>query len=191
MPLINQIMVKESDILSILDQMRTVVPEEIKQARRILQERERILVQAQQDASDMLARSRQETEHVLSREGLLRRAEEHSQELVRRATEHSRELVRRAEEHTEQLQAGADAYVAETLRNLKDHLTSIQGELDHTLLSIEKGLESLEAQQLAQENLEDRAEVDDEQDNAPLSSGAVPHHASLARDTMGGPPTHQ
>ncbi|MBV9690826.1 MAG: hypothetical protein JO202_14095 [Ktedonobacteraceae bacterium] len=180
MPLINHIVVKESDMLSILDQMRTAIPEEIKQARRILQERERILVQAQQDASDMLAHAREETEHVLSREGLLRKAEEHSQE-----------LVRRAEEHTEQLQADADAYVVETLRNLKAHLMSIEGELDHTLLSIEKGLESLEAQQCAQESLQDRADVDDEQDKSSSSSHALPRRASLATDTMGGPPTHQ
>ncbi|MBO0778136.1 MAG: hypothetical protein J2P37_04840, partial [Ktedonobacteraceae bacterium] len=42
MPLLNQIIVKESDILSVIDQMRTSIPEEIKQARRVIQEKERI-----------------------------------------------------------------------------------------------------------------------------------------------------
>src|SRR5256712_6950203 len=84
MPLVNQIMIKEGDILNIVDQMRTSIPDEIKQARRIIQEKERILAQAQADASNLLARAREESERVMNREGLLRAAEERSQDLVRR-----------------------------------------------------------------------------------------------------------
>ena len=58
MPFVNQIMIREADILSIVDQMRTSIPDEIKQARRIIQEKERIIAQAQADASTLLARAR-------------------------------------------------------------------------------------------------------------------------------------
>jgi len=74
MPLVNQIMIKEGDILNIVDQMRTSIPDEIKQARRIIQEKERILAQAQSDASTLLTRAREETERAMKREGLLRTA---------------------------------------------------------------------------------------------------------------------
>ncbi|HET7641369.1 MAG TPA: hypothetical protein VFK47_21850, partial [Ktedonobacteraceae bacterium] len=120
MPLVNQIIIKEGDILNIVDQMRTSIPDEIKQARRIIQEKERILAQAQADASTLLARAREETERAMNREGLLRAAEARSQELVRQAEEQAKDVVRQAEEHTEQLKVDADSYVAETLRNLKD-----------------------------------------------------------------------
>ena len=72
MPLVNQIVIKEADILNIVDQMRTSIPDEIKQARRIIQEKERILAQAQSDASTLLARAREETERAMNREGLRR-----------------------------------------------------------------------------------------------------------------------
>lgn len=85
MPLVNQIILKEGDILSIVDQMRTTIPDEIKQARRIIQEKERILAQAQAEASTLLARAREETERAMNREGLLRAAEQRSQELVHSA----------------------------------------------------------------------------------------------------------
>ena len=39
MPLVNQIILKEGDILNIVDQMRTTIPDEIKQARRVIQEK--------------------------------------------------------------------------------------------------------------------------------------------------------
>src|SRR5205823_11165042 len=143
-PLTNQIRIKEIDILNIVDQMRTSIPDEIKQARRIIQEKERIFAQAQADASTLLARAREETERAMNREGLLRTAEARSQELVREAEEKAQNLIRQAEEHSEQLKTDADTYIAETLRNLKDHLANIEMDVSRTILSIEKGLESLE-----------------------------------------------
>src|SRR5438046_10431657 len=77
-----QIRIHEVDILNIVDQMRTSIPDEIKQARRVIQEKERILAQAQADASTLLARAREETERAMNREGLLRAAEARSQEMV-------------------------------------------------------------------------------------------------------------
>src|SRR5260221_12456809 len=103
MPLVNQIIIKEGDILNIVDQMRTSIPDEIKQARRVIQEKERILAQAQADASTLLRRAREETERAMNREGLLRAAEHGSQKFVRKAKDKARDVVRKAEEHTEQL----------------------------------------------------------------------------------------
>ncbi len=195
MPLVNQIIVKEADILSIIDQLRTSVPEEIKQARRVIQEKERILGQANADATALLTRAREESERVMNREGLLRAAEERSQELVRRASEHAHNVVRQAEEHTEQLQAEADSYAAETLRNLKEHLLSIETEVGRTIMSIEKGLESLETPLEADvELLDNDADESDMEDNddglndTPLPQGFPrPRRSSLATDTTGGP----
>lgn len=171
MPLVNQIIIKESDILNIVDQLRTTIPDEIKQARRIIQDKERILAQAQADANALLARARDESEQAVNREGLLRAAEARSQE-----------MLRRAEEETEQLKNEADGYVVETLRALRDHLSSIETEIGRSILSIEKGLASLEGEPEPEGTAEDGAYYEDEQAARP-----VPRRASLAADTMGGP----
>lgn len=191
-PLVNQIMIKEVDILNIVDQMRTSVPDEIKQARRIIQEKERILAQAQADASTLLARAREETERAMNREGLLRAAEARSQELVHQAAEESQAIVREAGEHSERLKADADNYVAETLSNLKDHLASIEMDVSRTILSIEKGLESLELPggEEGSESAEDLDEFYEDADgssNIAPPSRPIPRRASLANDTIGGP----
>ncbi len=168
MPLVNNIIVKESDILNIVDQLRTTIPDEIKQARRVIQDKERILAQAQADANALLARAREESEQAVNREGLLKAAEARSQE-----------MMRRAEEESEQLKNEADGYVIETLRALRDHLTSIETDIGRSILSIEKGLASLEG-----ENTGDEAYYEDEQN---ADARALPRRASLAADTMGGP----
>jgi hypothetical protein len=163
-PLVNQIMVKEADILSIIDQMRTSIPDEFKQARAIIHDKERILAQAQADANKLMARAQEEAEDAVHREGLLRLADEKA----------------------EQIKIEADAYVAETLRALRDHLSSIEMDIDRSILSIEKGLASLE---LPDEEGEEDAyeEVGNAQRNVQSPVKTIPRSASLAVDTMGGP----
>ncbi len=170
-PLVNHLMVKEADILSIIDQMRTSIPDEIKQGRRIIQDKERILAQAQADASKLIARAREEFEQAINREGLLLVAEERS-----------REILRLADENAEQLKVEADAYVAETLRALRDHLASIEMDIGRSILSIEKGLASLE------QSFQGEEEEEEEEQSQEIQPAArpVPRRASLAVDTLGG-----
>lgn len=165
-PLTNQILIKEADILSIIDQMQVSIPNEIKQARAIIHDKERILAQAQVDANKLVAQAQEKAEEAVHREGLLRLADEKA----------------------EQIKVEADAYVAETLRALRDHLTSIEMDIDRSILSIEKGLASLEMPDEA--DVEDMYEHVNEQ--AHISSQVItkPRSASLAADTMGGP-VHQ
>lgn len=173
MPLVNQVIVKETDILNIIDQLRTTIPDEIKQARRVIQDKERILAQAQAEANALLARARDESEQAVNREGLLRAAEARSQE-----------MVQRAEEEAEQLKVEADGYVVETLRALRDHLGSIETDIGRSILSIEKGLASLEGEPEPEEANEGEIYYSDEQG---ANEHPVPRRASLAADTMGGP----
>jgi cell division septum initiation protein DivIVA len=188
MPLTNSLLVKESEILNIIELMHTSIPDEIKQARRIIQEKERILAQAQADASALLTRAREETERAMNREGLLRAAEARSQELLREASQHAQAVVSQAEEHTEQLKADADAYAAETLRNLKEHLLNVETEISRNILTIEKGLESLGIPSDEQEEftMEDESDEEAEAFEGPAVQ-PIPRRASLATDTTGGP----
>ena len=163
-PLVNQIMVKEADILNIIDQMRSSIPDELKQARAIIHDKERILAQAQADANKLLAHAHEKAEDTVHGEGLLRLADEKA----------------------EQIKVEADAYVAETLRALRDHLTSIEMDIDRSILSIEKGLASLE---LPDEEDDEGVyeEIGNGQPDIATQAKTMPRSASLAADTMGGP----
>ena len=163
-PLVNQIMVKEADILNIIDQMRSSIPDELKQARTIIHDKERILAQAQADANKILAQAHEKAEDTVHGEGLLRLADEKA----------------------EQIKVEADAYVVETLRALRDHLTSIEMDIDRSILSIEKGLASLE---LPDEDGDEGMyeEIGNGQPDIATQAKTMPRSASLAADTMGGP----
>ncbi|HZO71530.1 MAG TPA: hypothetical protein VFB60_04965 [Ktedonobacteraceae bacterium] len=184
MPLLNQIIIKEGELFGIVDQMRTSIPDEIKQARRIIQEKERIIAQAQADAAGILARAREETERVMNREGLLQAAEDRSQELVQQANGQAQDMLRQAEEYSERLKVEADGYVIETLRALREHLMSIETDIGRTILSVERGLESLEQ---PPDEMEPADDGEGDEDQLPPDQPPAPRRASLATDTTGGP----
>src|SRR3954470_12034647 len=81
-PLVNQVILKEGELLAILEEMRTFIPAELQQARRIMQDKEHILAQAQADANAIISRSREEAERVLSQDNLLRLSQERAQEMM-------------------------------------------------------------------------------------------------------------
>jgi F0F1-type ATP synthase membrane subunit b/b' len=186
MPLVNQIILKEGDILSIIDQMRASIPDEVKQARRIIQEKDRILAQAQAEATNMLTQARLESERALQREGLLEAAEERSQEIIQQAKERSQALLRHADEESERLKIEADSYVTETLRALREHLLSIETDVGRTIMSIERGLETMEPAHEESEVVDEMDESSDIADDRPPQQSSI-RRASLAADTMGGP----
>jgi len=132
MPIGGRVLVREQEVLQLIDQMRAAVPEEIKQARRLNQERERMLAQAEAEASRIIAAAHEEAERLINDE-----------EMLQLANERAAEIEREAEERALQLRDGADSYAAETLRALEEQLTSLQVQVDQTILSIRKGLEQL------------------------------------------------
>lgn len=114
LPLGSKVVVDEGEILDILDQMRVAIPEEIKEARRTVQERERILAQAQKEAEGIVIAAQERVAFMLQDRELLKAAENRSQAIIEEAREKSR-----------QLQADADQYALDTLTNLENELLKI------------------------------------------------------------------
>ncbi len=84
--------IDEAELQQIIDQMRASFPTEVKQARRVLQERENIIKSAQDEAEGIVTLARNRAEAMLSDHGLLQEAKIRSETLLRDANE-QREAV--------------------------------------------------------------------------------------------------
>jgi vacuolar-type H+-ATPase subunit H len=125
MPVMNKIMMDEQELVDLIDQMRTVLPEEIRYAKHVLREKEQILSDAQAQADDVLRNARQQAEVLIEREGLLKQARQQADD-----------IKRQAQEEAERVQVGADNYVRQVLTDLADSL-------QRQIASVNKGLDSL------------------------------------------------
>jgi cell division septum initiation protein DivIVA len=79
-PLTDQVRIDREEIYDILDQMRATIPEEIKQARWIVKERQ-----------EMLAEAKRETDREASQTEIVKLAEKQAQEIIDDARRQARE----------------------------------------------------------------------------------------------------
>jgi hypothetical protein len=124
-PFTNKIMVDERECLDIVDQMRIVVPEEIKQARRVSQDRDRITGQAQEEAERIMNRAHEQADQLMDDQGLLDRARDRE-----------REIIEEAELQAQEIRDQADQYAFQILDDLNRRLGPI-------LSQVQAGIDSL------------------------------------------------
>ena len=130
--MVSKVMVNEREILSIIDQMRISVPEEIREARRLLREREQIPQSAQMEADQIIAKAREQAEAMIRDE-----------EIVRQAQVRADEVLIEAEEQDRTAHEEMDAYVLNMLQDLERRLAT-------HLTSVERGIQAIESQPEAQ-----------------------------------------
>lgn len=87
MPFSGRIMVDEEAFLGLVDQLRVTVPREIREAQRVIRDRERIILHAQEEATRILKTARDRAEYMLSDQGILNEARQQGEELLRQAEE--------------------------------------------------------------------------------------------------------
>src|SRR5918995_159527 len=71
-PLTDQVRVDKEEIYDILDQMRATIPEEIKQARWIVKERQEMLAEAKREAERILKEARERQSQLVSQEEVVK-----------------------------------------------------------------------------------------------------------------------
>jgi len=86
-PFSGRVMVEEEQFLALVDQLRIAVPNEIKQAQRVIREREHIIAEAQDEASRILDAARKRAEYFVSQEGILNEARQQGESVLAQAEE--------------------------------------------------------------------------------------------------------
>src|SRR6476646_4506780 len=79
-PLTDQVRIDREEIYDILDQMRATIPEEIKQARWIVKERQEMLAEAKRECDRILGEAREQAVREASQTEIVKLAERQSQE---------------------------------------------------------------------------------------------------------------
>jgi vacuolar-type H+-ATPase subunit H len=131
LPFTNSVIIDQADALEWIDQLRVTIPEEIKSARRVTNEVERLLEQAREEAEQILARAQEQATYLIE-----------ERELTRQAEELSHEIVRQAQLEADEIRHGADDYASEVL-------VGLESEVMRTLKTIKRGLELLDDRRAA------------------------------------------
>jgi cell division septum initiation protein DivIVA len=126
-PLTRKLAVDEDRVLELIDQMRVSIPDEVKKAQQILNQRDKILAQAQEEADRTVKLAQEKAAQLVEREALVEQAKIRAQE-----------IIRQAQGDADGIRADADDYVLDTL-------TRLEAETARSLQQIQNGINKLRA----------------------------------------------
>ena len=118
-PLTDQVRIDREEIYDILDQMRATIPEEIKQARWIVKERQEMLAEAKREQDRLLQEAREQAVREASQTEIVKLAERQAQEIIDEARRQAREMRLEMEDW-------ADGMLATLENNLDKFLTAVR-----------------------------------------------------------------
>ena len=130
-PLTDQVRVDKEEIYDILDQMRATIPEEIKQARWIVKERQEMLAEAKREAERIVKEARERQQQLISQEEITKQAERAADDIIEDARAREREI-----------RLGAEDYADEILNTLEVNLSKF-------IAAVQRGRERLARQRRA------------------------------------------
>ncbi|MBO0768526.1 MAG: ATPase [Solirubrobacterales bacterium] len=112
----DQVRVDKEEIYDILDQMRATIPEEIKQARWIVKERQEMLAEAKREAERIVKEARERQDQLIAQEEVTKQAERAAEDIIEDARQREREI-----------RLGAEDYADEMLGMLEGNLSRMLG----------------------------------------------------------------
>lgn len=118
-PLSDKCIVNQNDILEIIQEIRKNLPEELKQAKWVKEERERILNEAKKEADGMVKDAENKTIFMIDEHEITKKAYEQKNQIVSQANESSREITQGAREYADNILANLSETLEKTLKEIE------------------------------------------------------------------------
>lgn len=110
-----KVIVPKNDLYDLLDDLRRDVPEEIKRYRKMLNQRDAILEDAERKASAILADAKEQYNALIEEHSIMQQAYQQAEETVRQANEEAEAIVASARKQADEIGNGAIYYTTDLL----------------------------------------------------------------------------
>lgn len=124
-PMTGKVIIDKDTLLEYLDRVRTILPEELRQAKWVSKEKERMLKDAQDEADRIIEEARQQIKRAAS-----------ESEVVKQANAQAEAIVAQSKMMSKEMKTGATNYADDVLKQL-------EGNMEKALTVIKKGREEL------------------------------------------------
>ena len=139
-PLTSNVIVDEDRMLDLIDQMRIAIPEAVKDAQKLVAEKDRTLAQAQEEANRTIKLARDKSDGMLDRDSIVEAAQARADQILDQARLDA-EVIRQE----------ADDYTMESL-------TMLEIELERLNNQVRNGIRALQEQAAVKEPVQQPVE---------------------------------
>lgn len=120
MPLSSSVMVNRDELSNLILDALDRIPEEVRQARWVLKEREEVAARQQREADLLMEEVRAQAERMVSRTEVVRAARVEAQRIVDAADDEARRLRMEADDYCDQKLAGMEIALERILRTVQE-----------------------------------------------------------------------
>ncbi len=120
-PFSGKCMVEKEEILDIIKEIRIKLPDELKQAKWIKEERGRILVEAQKEADDIVKEAENRIISMIDEHEITRKAYEQKAQIIETANEMSREISKGTKDYADNLLEKIEVVLEDALKTVQNN----------------------------------------------------------------------
>lgn len=128
-PFTNQKMVDPDAVYDIIDEIRAQFPDELKQARWIVKERQEMLEEAEKEANRILEEARDRAAALASEQEVVRLAESQAADILDNARQQEREVRLGAEDYADEIFANLEVNLGKLLTAVQRGRDRLQGKV--------------------------------------------------------------
>jgi hypothetical protein len=139
MPLSASAILNRDELLEMLAGLREALPEELREARWVVKDRDELLAKAQRDAEGVVDRARTEQSRMLSRETVVQEAQEEAERILADAREQARQIRLESEDYVDSKLAQFEVW----LERVQEALAKTSAALAKTSEQVMAGREKL------------------------------------------------
>ena len=108
-PLLNRALIDKEELLAAIEELRLNIPEDVKQAKLIKDDRSRILAEANAEKEEIIRAAKEKTEKMIDEHEITKKASEQAMQIVANAQKNARDLRMGARQYVDSLFADTDA----------------------------------------------------------------------------------
>lgn len=120
-PFSNKGIIDKEEMLEIIKEIRLKLPEELKQAKWVKEERQRILVEAQKEADDIVKEAENRIISMIDEHEITRKAYEQKAEIIETANEMSREISKGTKDYADSILQDIEAALQNALETIQNN----------------------------------------------------------------------
>ena len=120
-PFSNKGIVDKEEMLEIIKEIRLKLPDELKQAKWVKEERQRILVEAQKEADDIVKEAENRIISMIDEHEITRKAYEQKAEIIETANEMSREISKGTKDYADSILGNIETALQNALETIQNN----------------------------------------------------------------------
>ena len=125
-PMVGKAMVDKDELLDIIQELRLKMPDDLKQAKWIKGERQRILLEAQKEATTIIKSAEDKIISMINESEITKKANEAAEEIIKNANNRAREIRTATKQYIDDALSESEMILERTLSTLRDNRLAMQ-----------------------------------------------------------------